>query len=114
MDTFKNFCKYLFFIGDIMDYYAPIGREFHFVSKNKEVIGIASSLREFRDLLLELDISTIDFHLRNEKNDFEAWIRYALNLRDLADKVKLLKLNSKSLYGFRDELYNLITQVLEV
>ena len=77
------------------------------------------TLREFRDAISEVDVSAIYFHvfeahlrLRREENDFSAWIRGALKLPELADRMKSLNPYLGSLERLRSNLLTMCDEQL--
>lgn len=77
------------------------------------------TLREFRDAISEVDVSAIYFHvfeahlrLRREENDFSAWIRVALKLPELADRMKALNPYLGSLERLRSSLLTMCDEQL--
>lgn len=90
------------------------GQPFHFKrSRILEVpIGLeARTLQEFRDMVTDIDVSTIYYHmfeahfrLRREENDFSAWIRSSLGLLKLADRIRSINPYQGSLERLRSKL----------
>lgn len=90
------------------------GRPFHFKrSRILEVpIGLeACTLKEFRDRVADVDVSTIYFHmfeahfrLRRAENDFSAWIRSSLGLLPLADRIRGINPYQGNLERLRSKL----------
>lgn len=77
------------------------------------------TLREFRDTISEVDVSAIYFHmfeahlrLRRDENDFSAWIRGALELPKLADRIQALNPYLGSLERLRSSLLNMCDDYL--
>jgi hypothetical protein len=63
------------------------GSEFHFCDENGHVGYTAGSLEDFDEMLREVPAKSVNFHLREEYNDFEAWVRNAVGDDVLADKL---------------------------
>jgi hypothetical protein len=90
------------------------GQPFHFKrSRILEVpIGLkAHTLQDFRDMVADIDVSTIYFHmfeahfrLRRAENDFSAWIRTSLGLTNLADRIRSINPYQGSLERLRSKL----------
>jgi hypothetical protein len=57
----------------------------------------ARSLTEFSECIKAVPVDSLEFHLREEKNDFEAWLKEIMEEPRLADSVKRIK--KKSLKG---------------
>jgi trehalose synthase-fused probable maltokinase len=98
------------------------GEPFDFIqSRIVEVpTGIrAATLQEFRDVLLEVDLSAIYFHfmearmrLGRGQNDFAAWLRDGLGLPALAAKVQAVDPYAGSLERTRSRLVQLCDEAL--
>ncbi|HSB80144.1 MAG TPA: DUF5752 family protein [Candidatus Methylomirabilis sp.] len=79
----------------------------------------ARSLQEFRDVLLEVDLSAIYYHLMEARlrlgrgqNDFAAWLEHGLDLPDLAARFRAVDPYSGSLERTRSRLVQLCDEVL--
>jgi len=57
----------------------------------------AHNLREFSDLLRTVPTDSLEFHFRDGKNDFEAWLTSIMQEPVLAEEVKIIK--NRSLRG---------------
>lgn len=89
-------------------------RPFHF--KRSLILEIpigleARTLQEFRDMVADIDVSTIYYHmfkahfrLRHEENDFSAWIRSSLGQIKLADGIRAINPYQGSLERLRSRL----------
>lgn len=65
---------------------------------NSGCIGKAAhSLQEFSKSLRTVPTDSIEFHLRGDKNDFEAWLVNVMEEPRLAEEIKIIK--SKGLKG---------------
>ncbi len=80
----------------------------------------ARSLREFRDALLEVDVSVLFHHiiearyrLGRGRGDFVEWIDTALGQRELADRLGHIDPYVGSLERIRDRHLSLLNQALE-
>ncbi|HSB68583.1 MAG TPA: DUF5752 family protein [Candidatus Methylomirabilis sp.] len=79
----------------------------------------ARSLQEFRDVLLEVDLSAVYYHLMEARlrlgrgqNDFAAWLERALGLPDLAARIRGVDPYSGSLERTRSRLVQLCDEAL--
>ncbi len=98
------------------------GEPFEFIqSRIVEVpTGIqVRTLKEFREALLDVDVSAVYFHLVEARmrlgrgqNDFAAWLEQGLDLTDLAAKVRALDPYAGSLERARTRLIQLCDQAL--
>ena len=98
------------------------GEPFHFKrSRILEVpIGLeARSLGEFRQVVSEVDVSAIYFHmfeahfrLGREESDFSAWIRSGLDLHELADRIRSINPYLGSLERLRSSLITVCDEFL--
>jgi len=77
------------------------------------------TLREFRDALLEVDVSAIYFHLVEARlrlgrgqNDFAAWLEHVLDQPELAAKVRAVDPYAGSLERTRSRLIQLCDEAL--
>lgn len=83
---------------------------FCFKKSDKEVIGKANSIKELLNLLKEANPSDITYHLRGNNNDFANWIRAALNDKELATTLEIVKKNSKTI----EDTYTRICNILDM
>lgn len=79
------------------------------MSKDHHVIYTghrARSITEFRDILKSVDARSIDYHFREDVNDFSEWTRLILSDRNLADRIHEIKdtLYVRGKPGVRDVL----------
>jgi hypothetical protein len=51
----------------------------------------ARNLTEFSEGLKAVPVESLEFHLREDKNDFEAWLKEIMEEPRLADSVKRIK-----------------------
>lgn len=51
----------------------------------------AQSVSEFKSALKKVPVEALYFHMRDDKNDFEEWMRNALNEPVLADRLREVK-----------------------
>ena len=97
----------------------PCGEEFHFMSCQTFAFPtpyVATSLREFRDMLPRVSISTIYYHMFDARmrpelgnNDFSIWIRDS-GYPELARAIQALDPYSHTLEGLRKALASLIEE----
>jgi trehalose synthase-fused probable maltokinase len=101
----------------------PIGGEpFEFIQSQLVEIptGLrAATLQEFRDVLLEVDLTAIYYHLMESRmrlgrgqNDFAAWVERGLGLPTLAAKFRAVDPYAGSLEQTRSRLVQLCDEVL--
>lgn len=69
------------------------------------------TLREFRDAIAEVDVSSLYFHffeahlrLQREESDFSAWVRISLRMPELADRMRAINPYLGSLERLRSTL----------
>lgn len=75
--------------------YLPIEKSFHFYSDIGKPLNIhASSLQDFCDKILKVDINSIEFHIN--RGDFEAWFT---GLGDIELAKKTLIIRERKLFG---------------
>lgn len=101
---------------------APPGMEFHFKRSVSFVLKtglVAHNLREFRDALEHISLSSISFHmfdarLRLERgdNDFSSWIERALGEKQLAGALRRLDPYSHTEEGVRRAMVGLVDGTL--
>ncbi|MFH1229468.1 MAG: DUF5752 family protein [Candidatus Aenigmatarchaeota archaeon] len=72
----------------------PVSEEkaFWFCNRDGYIGKIAHSLEEFSDHVKSVPIDSLEFHLREDKNDFEAWLGNALSKKRLSKKMILIKM----------------------
>ncbi|RLG21069.1 hypothetical protein DRN74_03465 [Candidatus Micrarchaeota archaeon] len=51
----------------------------------------AKSLEEFKKAIKVVPIESLYYHLREDKNDFSAWLRGVLNEKKIADEIDKIK-----------------------
>lgn len=82
-------------------------KSFHFWTK-AGYLGIkADSLNEFLRILEYIEIESLNYHI--EKNDFENWITYELEKKDLANMIAKLKKQKAKGERLRQNLKEIIT-----
>jgi hypothetical protein len=64
---------------------------FWFCNKTGWVGKIAHNLEEFSKEVKEVPAESLEFHLRDDKNDFESWLREVISEKKLAKKMNQLK-----------------------
>ncbi|MBI4258290.1 MAG: hypothetical protein HY619_04980 [Thaumarchaeota archaeon] len=89
----------------------PPEKGFHFHTDVEAYTGrYASSLEEFSKMLEQVDLKSIEFHLR--RKDFENWVRY---LGDQAIPLQLAKVRKKNLSSdkLRSEVLSIIRRRID-
>ena len=89
----------------------PVENAFYFHSDIDSYTGKnVSSLAAFCDALRDIDIKSIEFHLKN--GDFERWIKF---LGDNILAMQLAKLRKRDLTGenLRDKIYAVVKRRLD-
>jgi hypothetical protein len=87
----------------------PTEKAFYFFSNIGDYTGkSANSLEEFVEKVKEVDVKSMEFHLR--RGDFEKWIRGVLKDEDLARQLKELRETSLPSDNLRERLYSIISQ----
>ena len=99
-----------------------VGEPFEFIQSQLVEIptGLqAATLQEFRDVLLEVDLTAIYFHLMEARmrlgrgqNDFAAWVERGLGIASLAAKIRAVDPYAGSLEQTRSRLVQLCDEVL--
>jgi hypothetical protein len=99
------------------------GEAFHFQQSHIVEVPLgpgAMTLLEFRNALAEVDASAIYFHmvearsrLGRRSGDFAEWIRIALGLPALADRIQAIDTYMTSLERVRARVLSLVDQALE-
>jgi len=102
---------------------APPGEEFHFMQSVSYVMPTAvraSSMKEFREGLERVSLSSIAYHmfdarLRLEKgdNDFSRWLEQSLGENRLADALRKVDPYTFTQDGLRRRLLSLVDQRLQ-
>lgn len=64
---------------------------FWFCSHNKWIGQIAHNLDEFAKEIKVVPVDSLEFHLRDNKNDFEAWLINIMQEKRLAKRVAKIK-----------------------
>ncbi len=72
-------------------------KAFWFCNSSGSVGKVAHNLKEFSEHLKTVPVSSLEFHLRGNKNDFEAWLKQIMEEPKLASGVKRIK--NKGLKG---------------
>ena len=80
----------------------------------------ASNLREFRDLLSEVDVSAVYFHfiearvrLPNGRSDFAVWLEETLGVQRLVTQIDAINPYGESLERLRSEILTLCDDALQ-
>jgi len=77
---------------------------------NKGWIGqIAHSVDEFANQIKVVPLDSLEFHLRDNKNDFEAWLKNVMQEKRLAKSIE--KIKKQSLKG--EELRKVLVSLFE-
>jgi hypothetical protein len=88
---------------------APPGQEFVFRTKPDTTVGTARTLDEFTALMEKVEPASIAFHLREDLNDFAAWIAGSLNNEPLARRTWAAK-NASNAEAMRTLLLSVLKQ----
>jgi hypothetical protein len=64
---------------------------FWFSTDSGSVGFVAHDLKELKEGFRKAPMKSIKFHLREDKNDFEAWLRNVMEENELADKIVRIK-----------------------
>jgi len=72
-------------------------KAFWFCNSSGSLGKVAHSIKEFSEDLKTVPVSSLEFHLRDNKNDFEAWLKQIMEEPKLASGMKRIK--SKGLKG---------------
>ncbi|MDP6626540.1 MAG: DUF5752 family protein [Methanopyri archaeon] len=65
----------------------PPGQEFVFRTDPATDVGRARTVNEFTELVEGVDDDAIEYHLRNDINDFAVWAAYSLDNKALAKRM---------------------------
>lgn len=68
---------------------------------------IAHNLEEFSNQVKTVPIESLEFHLRENKNDFEAWLRDVMQEKKLAKAMTKIKKQSLKGEELRNKIFNL-------
>lgn len=66
-------------------------KAFWFCNRNGWVGKIAHNLDEFSREINSVPIDSLEFHVRDDKNDFEVWLRDVLQEKRLSKKIAKIK-----------------------
>jgi len=66
-------------------------KAFWFCNSNGWVGKIAHNLNEFSKDIKSVSVDSLEFHLRDDKNDFEVWLRDILKEKRLSKKTAKIK-----------------------
>jgi len=66
-------------------------RAFWFCTSSGSIGKIAHNLSEFSEFLKTVPVESLEFHLRNNKNDFEAWLKGTMEEPKFAASMKRIK-----------------------
>lgn len=84
----------------------PQEKSFHFYAGIGKPLSLhASSLQDFRDTILKVNVDAIEFH--KNRGDFEAWFK-GLGDMELAKKIALLKQKNMNAEKLRRRLHDII------
>lgn len=85
----------------------PLEKSFHFHRGINEYVGVyANSLNDFCRKILEVDLSSIEFHLF--RRDFESWIKEGLGDPELANRIGLIRAMDLTGENLRKRLYETV------
>jgi hypothetical protein len=77
--------------GDLMEKNVSNEKAFWFCNRNGWVGKIAHNLDEFSREINSVPIDSLEFHVRDDKNDFEVWLRDVLQEKRLSKKIAKIK-----------------------
>lgn len=66
---------------------APPGQEFVFRTDPATEVGRARTVSEFSELVEAVNDDILEYHLRNDINDFAVWAAYSLDNKALAKRI---------------------------
>jgi predicted transcriptional regulator len=90
----------------------PQEKSFHFYADVGKPLSLdASSLKDFRDKILEVTVDSVEFH--KSRGDFEAWFT-ALGDVELAKKTALLRAKNMDGEELRKRLHDIVENRCEV
>jgi len=69
----------------------PPGQEFVFRTDPATEVGRARTVNEFAELVEGVDDDAIEYHLRQDLNDFAVWAAYCLDNKALAKRIGTAK-----------------------
>ena len=86
---------------------------FWFCTTSGSIGKIAHNLHEFAECLRTVPTESLEFHLRDDKNDFEAWLKKIMGETKLAKSFTRIK--SKNLRGneLRKALEKIANEIVE-
>lgn len=101
----SRYARYLRTIGD--------DKAFYFYKDIGEYIGIkANNLEEFINVLQELDLEVIEFHMK--RGDFEKWIRDVIGDKVLARSLSIIKAKGYGGEKLKNEVISRLKRRYEV
>ena len=74
----------------------PPGQEFVFRTDPATEVGRARNVNEFTELVEGVDDDAIEYHLREDINDFAVWAAYSLDNKALSKRIGSAKRAKKS------------------
>lgn len=64
---------------------------FWFKDWNGNVVFVAHNIKEFKKALKAVPNSCLEFHLREDKNDFSAWLESVMNQKAVSERIQAVK-----------------------
>lgn len=64
---------------------------FWFKDWDGNVVFVAHNVKEFKKALKVVPESCLEFHLREDKNDFSAWLENVMNQKAVAERIQAVK-----------------------
>jgi hypothetical protein len=86
-------------------------KAFWFCTSSGSVGKIAHNLTEFADDLKTVPVECLEFHLREDKNDFEAWLKKIMEEPRLASSMKRIKNKNLNGYALRDSVNKIAEKI---
>jgi hypothetical protein len=80
---------------------------FWFCNRNGWVGKIAHNLDEFSKEIKNVPVDSLEFHIREDKNDFESWLKNVLQEKRLSKKMTHIKKQGLKGEELRKALINL-------
>jgi len=83
-------------------------KAFWFCTKSGFAGKIAHNLFEFSDAIKTVPVESLEFHLRDNKNDFEAWLSKIMEEPKLAEEMKKIKVKNVKGDALRSSLNRVV------
>jgi len=90
-----------------MSKFVSENQAFWFCNQKGWIGHIAHSLEEFSKEIKTVPIESIEFHFRDSKNDFEAWLTNVMQEKRIAKKIAKIKKEGLKGEDLRKALINL-------